>query len=153
MTAHPLDLTRGDLVSSFRHAFADNGRRRLLAAIRRHDNDDALARHYALAACAAGRPAYWTAAGYHAQSACALQLAANTMPSLEAALDACCSGTGGRDQTAALDTLIPLNAAAEAALSVARRRLGGGSDSKQTICGEQSSRTEATPRAALGTAV
>ena len=116
MTTHSLDLTRGDLIASLGQAAADDGRQRLLASIERYDNDDALARHYALAACAAGRPAYWTTAGYHAQTACALQLAANTMPTLAAALDACMSGAEPVAQRAALATLVPLNAAAERAL-------------------------------------
>ena len=100
MTAHSLDLTRSDLVAALISAADSNGpagppahvlvevaRGKLAAAIDSHHNDDALARRRALAACAAGRAAFWTTATYHRQKACTLQLAAHTLPTLEAALD------------------------------------------------------------------
>jgi hypothetical protein len=139
MTAHSLDLTRSDLIAALAEAAADlrspaaqpsralaeDACRKLAYAIEIHDNDDALARREALAACHAGRPAFWTTASYHSQKACTLQLAAHASPTLEAALDdAYGSGLGPDAQAAALDTLIPLNPPAVAALALAYLRLG-----------------------------
>lgn len=84
----------------------------LAGCIAVYDNDDALARRFALEAFEDDRPAYWTTAGYSAQRACLLQLAAHRM-SLSDAL----AGTYHRDdRAAALDTLIPLNDQAAVAL-------------------------------------
>jgi hypothetical protein len=139
MTAHSLDLTKSDRIATLTPATADlgppaalSGRAlvegacaKLAAAIEIHDNDDALARRQALAACTAGRPAFWTTASYHSQKACALHLAVHTLPTLEAAFDdAYGSGVGSDTQAAALDTLIPLNPPAVAALALAYIRLG-----------------------------
>jgi hypothetical protein len=139
MTAHSFDLTRSDLIAALTQPAADlrspaaqpsralveDACGKLAVAIDTHNNDDALARRHALSACAAGRAAFWTTASYHSQKACALQLAAHTSPTLEAALDdAYGSGLGTDAQTAALDTLIPLNPPAVAALALAYVRLG-----------------------------
>jgi hypothetical protein len=139
MTAHSFDLTAADLIAALTsvsaeldsssarppRAPAEDACRKLAAAIAIHDNDDALARRQALAACAAGRAAFWTTASYHSQKACALQLAAHSFPTLEAALDdAYGPGPGTDTQVAALDTLIPLNPPATAALALAYVRLG-----------------------------
>src|SRR6478672_2862486 len=79
---------------------------RLADAIGLYDNEDTLGRRVALAAHARGDAAYWTKAGYHAQRACQLQIAANQMP-LRNALRAVYKP--GSDWIAALDTLVPLN--------------------------------------------
>ena len=139
MTAHALDLTKAGLIAALVpstaamkadaampavRALAGNGAQSLAAAIGIYDNDDALGRRYALAACAAGRPAFWTIAGYHSQKACALQLAVHTLPTLEAALDDAYGPNQGTElQLAAFDTLVPLNRPAVAALALAYPRL------------------------------
>jgi hypothetical protein len=139
MTVHSLDLTRSDLIATptptatvpgsrtvqSGHDQTDEACARLAVAIDLHENDDALARRHALAACGAGRPAFWTTASYHSQKACALHLAAHTLPTLQTALaDAYGFDLGTDAQAAALDTLIPLNPAAVAALALAYAALG-----------------------------
>src|SRR5262245_32382468 len=93
---------------------AAEAEKRLADAIDLYDNDDALARRVALAACRREDAAYWTRAGYHAQRACQLQIAANQM-ALRNALRA--AYKPGSDWVAALDTLVPLSSRAAAALS------------------------------------
>jgi hypothetical protein len=87
VTVHSLALTKAGLIAALSPAAAaanpravasadvDENRRRLAIAIDLYGNDDALARRVVLSALAAGRPAFWTTAGYHSQKACVLQLA------------------------------------------------------------------------------
>jgi hypothetical protein len=94
---------------------------RLDAVTDLYDNDDAYARRVALAACRRGDAAYWTRASYHSQRACQLQITANQML-LRNALRSIYKP--GSDWIAALDTLIPLNSQAAAALSAAYAEYG-----------------------------
>jgi hypothetical protein len=138
MTAHSLELTRDGLIAALWQAAApagnrgavpaappheDDDARRLAAAIHIYDNEDALARRLALQAAAAGRPAFWTTAGYHSQKHCALQLAVHGQPTVEAALDQAAL-EGSEARLAALDTLVPLNRPALAVLALAYAGLG-----------------------------
>jgi len=87
---------------------------RLADAVDLYDNDDTVARRVALTADARGDAAFWTKARYHSQRACQLQIAANQMP-LRNALRA--TYKLGSDWVAALETLLPLNGKAAAALA------------------------------------
>jgi len=91
------------------------------AAADLYDNDDYRARRIATGCYAEARPAYWTTASYHAQRHCDLQLSANQMR-LPNALRF--SLRPGDDFLRALDTLVPLNPGAAAALSAAYAEYG-----------------------------
>lgn len=108
--SNPSDAAAGSLELS------QQARRLVDAAADLYDNDDFRARRLATACYADARPAYWTTASYHAQRHCELQLSANQMRLANALTF---SLRPGDDFLRALDTLVPLNAAAAAALSEA----------------------------------
>jgi hypothetical protein len=95
---------------------AHEARRLIDAAADLYDNDDFGARRIATACYVEARPAYWTTASYHAQRHADLQLSANQMR-IASALKI--SLRPGDDFLRALDTLVPLNEPAAAALSAA----------------------------------
>jgi hypothetical protein len=86
----------------------------------RFENEDALARRKATNAYTHDAPAYWTRASYHAQKACALQIAVHET-SLPNALR---QAYHGGDYIAALDTLIPLNEQSAIAMTVQYAEFG-----------------------------
>jgi hypothetical protein len=99
-------------------------RRRLADVIELYDNEDCVSRDWTVEAIVAGRPAFWTSATYHSQRACNLHLDVVAGASIQQALEAHYPVRLNHSRESALDTLIPLDRRAAAALSQAYADLG-----------------------------
>lgn len=106
-------------------------RNRLIAAMKRYDNEDCVSRESAVEAICSGKAAYWTTARYSSARAADLPLALNRGVSIETALIEAYPEWMKDKRIGALETIVPLNRLAANNLSEAYEAYGSWRDAEE----------------------